>query len=211
MMTKIKAVLWDMDGTLVDSEAISVDALSTALAELGIAAPHDLYEAVVGRSADAIYAWLASEHGLEMDFLAWEERKHHYYMTLAWRLAAFEAAIDTWRALEARGISQAVVSNSDRAIVDINLRNVGLTKPGLISVSRNDLRRGKPDPEGYLRAAWLLGAKPDECIIVEDSFAGASAGIASGITTVFVPHATVPAPTGVTSLGQMADLLEKIA
>ena len=209
-MTYFKAVLWDMDGTLVDSEAIAVEALATALAEQRIARPADLYERVVGRTADAIYEWLAQEHGLTPDFIAWEMRKHHHYVANAVELKGFAAAIDVWHRLDALGIAQAVISNSDRMIVDINLNAIGLTKPGLVTVSRNDLRRGKPDPEGYLRAAWLLGADPECCLIVEDSLSGAAAGIASGMTTVFVPHATVPAPMGVSALSNMNDVLDLV-
>lgn len=199
-----------MDGTLLDSEPIAVKALSACLSEQGITSPIDLHESVIGRSADGVHAWLVREHGLALDFVAWEKRRHHHYMSLAGRLTGFEPSIKMWRVLEANGILQAVVSNSDRAIVDVNLRAAGLARPGLVTVSRNDLRRGKPDPEGYLRAAWLLRVDPDECVIIEDSLAGASAGIASGMMTMFVPHATVPAPMGVTWLKQMEDLLEII-
>lgn len=211
MKKNFTAVLWDMDGTLVDSEAIAVDALAAALAEQRISEPEGLYEAVVGRSADAIHAWLAREHGLAVEPLAWEMRKHHHYMAMAPRLSGFDAAIAAWQRLDEMGVAQAVVSNSDRAIVDVNLRAVGLARPSLVTVSRNDLRRGKPDPEGYLRAAWLLGAAPDQCIVVEDSHSGAAAGIAAGMATVFVPHATAPAPPGVTVLRAMNDLLATVS
>lgn len=209
-MTPIKAVLWDMDGTLVDSEPIAVDALIAALLEQEIVEPAGLYEAVVGKSADAIYAWLTNCHGLAMDFVAWEERKHFHYMAMASRLRGFDAAIAVWRRLEQGAIAQAVVSNSDRAIVDVNLGTVGLSRPGLVTVSRNDLRRGKPDPEGYLRAAWLLEVEPQQCLVVEDSMSGGSAGVASGMRTFFVPHASVGAPAGVTSLRSMDELLSFI-
>ena len=206
-MRHIEAVLWDMDGTLVESEAIAVEALAAALAEQGIAEPPHLYETTVGRSADAIYAWLKQEHGLDFDFIEWEMRKYHHYIARVAGLRGFEPAIDTWRRLEQAGIAQAVISNSDRTIVDVNLRSVGLAKPGLVTVSRNDIRHGKPDPEGYLRAAWLLGVDSQRCVVVEDSLSGAAAGVASGMTTFFVPHATVPAPTGVTALARMSDLV----
>lgn len=210
MKKNVTAVLWDMDGTLVDSEAIAVDALAAALAEQGIAIADGLYEAVVGRSADAIHAWLAREHGLAVEPLAWELRKHHHYMAMASRLGGFADAIAAWRRLDTMGVAQAVVSNSDRAIVDVNLRAVGLARPGLVTVSRNDLRQGKPDPEGYLRAAWLLDAEIDRCVVVEDSHSGVAAGLAAGMATVFVPHATVPPPPGATALRSMDDLFRWI-
>ena len=74
-------------------------------------------------------------------------------------------------------------------------------------MSRNDVRIGKPDPEGYLRAAWLLNAAPAECLVVEDSLSGAAAGLAAGMRTAFVSHATVEAPAGTIPLAAMQDLV----
>jgi HAD superfamily hydrolase (TIGR01509 family) len=125
-------------------------------------------------------------------------------------LCGFDQAIATWQRLAEAGIGEAVVSNSDRTIVDINLRSVRLVRPAMVTIARNDVRRGKPDPEGYLRAAWLLGTAPEECLIVEDSTSGAAAALASGIATVFVPHATVPVPAGVTGSSDMRELEEMV-
>jgi beta-phosphoglucomutase-like phosphatase (HAD superfamily) len=206
-MTRAKAVLWDMDGTLVDSEPLAVEALRLAMAEAGLPPLPDLHDRVVGRAADDLYRWFVTDFGLSLDPLTWERRKHHhYFLAAASGLRGFAAALACWQRLDLAGVAQAVVSNSDRAIVDVNLRAVGLARPGLITVSRNDLRRGKPDPEGYLRAAWLLQVAPADCLVIEDSDSGAAAGLASGIRTLFVPHATGPVPAGATRLAEMAEL-----
>ena len=203
----IKAVLWDMDGTLVDSEDIAVDALEEAMREADLVPPSDLKERVIGRSADEIYAIIAAGFGLTADPHHWEQRKHHHYVMAADALSGYDDALAVWRQLDSAGVRQAVVSNSDRAIVDINLRAVGLSRPGLVTVSRNDVRQGKPDPEGYLRAAYLLGVEPGECVIVEDSTSGAAAALATGCRTVFVPHSIVAPPDGVHPLADMQELM----
>ncbi|SEO21978.1 haloacid dehalogenase superfamily, subfamily IA, variant 3 with third motif having DD or ED [Gemmobacter aquatilis] len=202
----IKAVLWDMDGTLADSEHIAVEALRLAMVEAGLQVPDDLYETVVGCAADDLYHRFVRDLGLSLPPVVWEQRKHAGYFAAIGGLRGFEDALATWRRFEAAGIAQAVVSNSDRMIVDANLRAIGLSRPGLISVSRNDLRQGKPAAEGYLRALWLLDCTPDQAVVVEDSASGAAAGLAAGIRTVFVPHATVAAPAGVEALTDMAAL-----
>ena len=79
-------------------------------------------------------------------------------------------ALEIFRDLQRAGVVQAVVSNSDRLIVDANLGAVGLVEPGMKSVSRNDVREGKPLPEPFLRAAWLTGIDPAETFVMEDSF-----------------------------------------
>ncbi len=206
----IKAVLWDMDGTLVDSEDIAVEALGYAMKEAGLLPPPGLKESVVGRSADEIYAIIVRDFGLKADPLEWERRKHHHYFLAAKRLRGYDDAVETWHRFSAAGISQAVVSNSDRAIVDVNLRAAGLVRPGLVTVARNDVLFGKPHPDGYFRAAYLLGVEPHECLIVEDSSSGAAAALAAGIETVFVPHSHTAPPEGVRWLSSMAELEERV-
>jgi HAD superfamily hydrolase (TIGR01509 family) len=123
-------------------------------------------------------------------------------------LTGFAEALQVWRQAEAQGLAQAVVSNSDRAIVDANLREVGLTRPGQVTISRNDVRQGKPSPEGYLRAAWLLGVDPTEALVIEDSASGAAAGLAAGMKTAFVPHALGRGPAGTIPLRHMDEVLD---
>ena len=200
------AVLWDMDGTLVDSEHFAVAALRDALLSEGLPVPDDLYETVVGQAADALYARFVADLGLRLSPVDWEERKLQGYLACLPQLQGFAPALAAFRHYAAAGRAQAVVSNSDRMIMDANLSAVGLARPGLITISRNDLRRGKPDPEGYLRALWLLDCPPARALVVEDSIAGAKAGLAAGLRTIFVPHATVAPPPGVEQLPDMAAL-----
>jgi len=83
---------------------------------------------------------------------------------------------------------QAVVSNSDRIVVNANIRVLGLEKPGFISVSINDVLNGKPHPEPYQRGAALLGVEPHQCIAVEDSPTGARAALAAGTRIIAWPE-----------------------
>jgi beta-phosphoglucomutase-like phosphatase (HAD superfamily) len=98
------------------------------------------------------------------------------------------------------------VSNSDRLIIDANLCAVGLVEPGLKSVSRNDVREGKPHPEPFLRAAWLTGVEPAETFVMEDSFTGATAGIAAGMKTIFWPERPMAGPQGALVAGSAAEV-----
>jgi len=196
----LKAVLWDMDGTLVDSEFLHFESLVGAMDTLGLEAPNDLHDRVIGMSAEDVYAWLQEKHGITIGFQDWIVLKYDQYLNRVQEIRPFESALDLWHKLEGAGIKQAVVSNSDRIVVDANLNHVDLTRPKLVTVSRNDVRAGKPDPEPYLRGAHLLGVDPSEALVLEDSPTGASAGMAAGMTTYFVPGALSPAPAGVRKL-----------
>lgn len=198
-MTK-KAVLWDMDGTLIDSEPLHARALKQAMATQGLIIPDDLEQRVTGLAADAVYDWLCQELGLSVAFEGWIALKYSAYLDRVHQIRPFAKALELWRTLDRAGIAQAIVSNSDRRIVDANLTHAGIAKARQITVSRNDVRHGKPNPEPFLRAAWLLGTAPKDCIVLEDSPTGALAGLAAGMTVFFVPHTPLMPPTGVQRL-----------
>lgn len=191
-----KAVFWDMDGTLVDSEPLHAAALASALRSLSITPPSDLHERVLGRAARPVYEMLRDDLGLTLPFNEWIVRKYEHYLPYASTLQPRQGALEMFLELKTLGVLQAVVSNSDRLIVDANLRAVGLQYPALITVSRNDVRAGKPNPEPFLRAAWLAGIDPSNATVMEDSVTGASAGIAAGMRTIFWPQTPTPGPTG---------------
>ncbi len=169
------AILWDVDGTLVDSEPLHEAALVQALQDLNIAPPEDFHQYIVGRDAREVHAWCQEHLGLELDLKSWLQRKYRTYLAAAADLRPRDGAVDMFRRLQADGHPQAIVSNSDRMVVAANLDAVGLSAPGLITVSRNDVRDGKPGPEPYLRAAWLLRVEPERCLVVEDSLTGTQA------------------------------------
>lgn len=195
-----KAVFWDMDGTLTDSEPLHEAALRAALRSVGIAPPDDLHERVLGIAAWPVYEMLRDEFGLDLPFDAWIVRKYDHYWPLVKGLKPRPGAVGIFRDLDARGVAQAVVSNSDRMIVDANLRAVGLAIPGMRTVSRNDVREGKPHPEPFLRAAWLAGVEPADAVAVDDSWTGASAGLAAGMRTIFWPEKPMAGPPGAVNL-----------
>ncbi|WP_136443748.1 HAD family hydrolase [Pacificoceanicola onchidii] len=202
----IKAVLWDMDGTLIDSEHLHISATAQAMEGLGLTAPNDLFLRINGMAAGDVHKWLQQDYGLDLQFDDWIKRKHNTYMRRIGEIAVFSQAYDLWQDLQSTGVKQAVVSNSDRLTVEANLGHLGLNNARQISVSRNDVRNGKPDPEPYLRAAWLLEVAPGDCIVLEDSEAGAKAGLAAGMTTFLVPNTPAQLPEGASRLKSFREI-----
>jgi HAD superfamily hydrolase (TIGR01509 family) len=201
-----KAVFWDMDGTLTDSEPLHDIALATALRSLGITPPADLHERVLGVAAWPVYEMLRQDCGLDLPFDDWIQRKYDHYLPLTKGLMPRLGAIEIFKELRARGVAQAVVSNSDRLIVDANLNAVGLAYPGMHTVSRNDVREGKPNAEPFLRAAWLADVDPSDCVAIDDSRTGASAGLAAGMKTIFWPERPMEGPPGAVNLNTIEEL-----
>ncbi|SFT66063.1 haloacid dehalogenase superfamily, subfamily IA, variant 3 with third motif having DD or ED [Mesorhizobium sp. YR577] len=191
-----QAVFWDMDGTLIDSEPLHEQALVAVLKSLGITPPADLHDRVLGIAAFPVYEMLHDEFGLKLAFDDWIVRKYVYYMEHVGTLKPRPGAVEVFRDLRAQGTQQAVVSNSDRLVVEANMRVIGIDRPGMKTVTRNDVRLGKPDPEPFLRAAWLAEVDPSGACVVEDSWTGASAGVAAGMRTLFWPQQPAEAPPG---------------
>lgn len=201
-----KAVFWDMDGTLVDSEPLHDAALVAAMHSVGLVPPADLHERVLGQTAAVVYDMMRDEFGLDLPFDEWIARKYDYYLANVGGLQVRPGAVEVFRELKARGVAQAVVSNSDRMVVDANLRVVGLTHAGMKTVSRNDVLEGKPHPEPFLRAAWLVGVDPSDAVAVDDSWTGVTSGLAAGMKTIFWPERPMEGPPGAININSVEEL-----
>lgn len=197
----MKGVLWDLDGTLVDSEPAHGAAFDAALVLLGLSVPPDFHLRLLGASEGHVHAALVAETGATLDRDTWRDIKWGRYQAAAARITRLPAAALLPPLVQA-GIPMAVVSNSTRAEVDLNLATTGLAPLLPVTISLDDVARGKPDPEGYRAAARRLGLAPADCVVVEDSPTGAAAGVAAGMTTIFHPQIEgLPAPQGVLRAG----------
>ncbi|MEU6131452.1 HAD family phosphatase [Saccharopolyspora sp. NPDC047091] len=185
------AVLFDMDGTLVDSEKLWSISLSDYAVhrggELGVATR----EAMVGSNMSTSMRMLLADLGLPADpanvadAAGWVEKRSAelFRQGLPWRPGAREA-LDQVRAL---GIPSALVTSTIRSLAEIALDTLGRDFFDVTVCGDEVDGRNKPDPEPYLRAARLLDVDPRRCVAVEDSPTGVAAAVAAGCTVVAVP------------------------
>lgn len=186
------AVLFDMDGTLVDSEPIWFRVLRAVVPEFGGALPEDAHGALHGSDRETTTRILRERFGLTGDAGAfWAEVVERLTVELSGAPAMPNAG--AWvEAVAAAERPQAVVSNSPRAMVDASLASHAWARHLRVRIAIDDVTRGKPHPRGYLLAAERLGVAAERCLIVEDSEAGARAAIAAGATCLFVTSGVVP-------------------
>lgn len=179
----IKAVLFDMDGVLIEAKEWHYEALNKALDLFGMPiSRHDHLTTFDGLPTRKKLEMLSLERGLPKELHEFlNEMKQQYTMDMVYMQCkpqfVHEYALSS---LMARGYKMAVCSNSVRNTVVTMMQRAGLEKYLEVMVSNEDVSKGKPDPEMYLKAMSVLGLEPHECLIVEDNENGIKAAKASG-------------------------------
>jgi len=187
---ELEAVIFDCDGTLVDSEPLARDAWDRTLAAYGYTVSDAEYAQLVGLPYPRVHGYFAERvAGLPAAEALWPVLSGALFELIDALLEPFADAVDTVRALHARGIAVAVASSSPRERLDRTLRRAGLAGLFDVTVAGDEVRHGKPAPDLFLEAARRLGVAPERCAVIEDAPAGVAAGIEAGMLTVAVARA----------------------
>jgi HAD superfamily hydrolase (TIGR01509 family) len=189
---KAGAAVFDLDGVLVDSEEIWEQARRGLVEEYGLRYPPEATRAVMGMSAPEWAHYLRSTLGVPLP----EDELNAEIVTrveAAYRehLPLLPGAVDCVRALGAR-LPLALASSSNRVLIDLVLDLAGLCNAFRVVVSSEEVARGKPAPDVYLRAAELLGVAPERCVAVEDSTNGIRSAHAAGMRVIALPNQQFP-------------------
>jgi len=189
-MSGYKAVLWDMDGTLVDSQELHWTAWRSTMANEGREITHEQFLATFGQRNDSIIpTWLGPAVSAErVEQIG--QAKEELYRQLVHRLGitpepGVPACLDR---LHKYGWKQAVASAAPRANIDAVLAALSLNHLFQSIVSAEDVHQGKPDPAVYLLAASRLGVPPERCIVVEDAGAGLEGARRAGMRSIGISH-----------------------
>jgi HAD superfamily hydrolase (TIGR01509 family) len=194
----MRAVLWDMDGTLVDSEKLWDIAMQALYTRFGGVLTAEVRETTVGGSSDSVMATVYSDLGLEPDPAAMAESAdwlHDYTGELFERgLPWCDGARELLEELLAAGVPMALVTNTRRDLAEKALNSIG-RQYFSVTVCGDEVPHGKPSPDPYLRAAELLGLEPEDCLAIEDSVTGATAADDAGCAVLVIPN-EVEVPAG---------------
>ncbi|WP_234983246.1 HAD-IA family hydrolase [Demequina sp. NBRC 110053] len=196
---RVRAVLCDMDGTLVDSNAV-VDAMWNEFADrLGLDGTEVRAFAHGRPSRDTIARYVAGERDIDI----WIDRIHHMEASRFHQVVEIPGAARFTRALPTQ--RWAVVTSALAEPARARLAAVGIEPPAVL-IGADDVNAGKPDPEGYLRAARELGADPRDCVVFEDTDAGIGAGRVAGCAVVVVGENRSPATDGLPRVPDMTQV-----
>lgn len=194
----MKAVLWDMDGTLVDSEKVWDVSLAALYEKLGGELTPAVRASMIGSVAENTMLIVYTDLGLELDRAAMDESNRWLNDRTAELFDAglpwCDGAKEMLDALAVEGTPMALVTNTQRELTERALNGIG-REYFSVTVCGDEVRRGKPAPDPYRRAAELLGLDPQDCLAVEDSVTGTTAAERAGCPVLVVPN-DVEVPTG---------------
>lgn len=203
-----RAVLWDLDGTLVDSADLHWISWRDTLAGEGLHITHAQFLDSFGQKNDRILSgWLGSGASPET-IQRVGDAKEAAYRDLAERhgLVALPGGAEWIRRLHARGWKQAIASSAPRENIAVMLRVLHLAGELDAIVGAEDVTAGKPDPQVFLTAAARLGVPPACCVVVEDAAVGVQAARRAGMRSVGVSRKErLDADIAVASLADLAD------
>ena len=180
--------LFDWDGVVIDSSAQHERSWEQLAAEIGKPCPEDHFVRGFGMKNQAIIpdilGWTDDPDEIE----TWSLRKESLYREIIREegIRPLPGVIDLLRLLEARGVPCAVASSTHRENIETVFDAIGIGGCFQAVVTAEDVTRGKPDPEVFLKSAARLGRDPGDCIVFEDALVGIEAGLAAGARVVAV-------------------------
>lgn len=190
---KYQAILFDMDGVLIESEYLMRASAIRALADYGVQAKHEDFLEFTGMGEDRFVGGVAEKYGLTY-VPAMKELAYDYFgQDVKEQAHVPEGVREMLLDLHSRGLILAVCSAADLRKVKYNIRAIGVDESLFTAlVTGSDVTRKKPFPDIYLEGARRVGIDPAHCLVVEDAISGVRAAHAAGMDAVAVPTTFTP-------------------
>lgn len=207
-----KAVIFDMDGLMIDSERVTYNEYVKKLAQLG---HHDfteeLYRNCLGKNKQGICQVFIDHYGQDFPMTeVWDDVHVWIDESLRQYVPKKKGLVELLEYLKANNYKTIVATSSGRARVDEILKNADLTKYFDDTICGDEVTHGKPHPEIFLTACQKLDVKPEEALVLEDSEAGILAAYDGHIDVICVPDMKYPEPQFVEKVTKIVDSLDQV-
>jgi HAD superfamily hydrolase (TIGR01509 family) len=184
----VEAVIFDMDGLLLDTESVYRAAMVAAAVDMGYDFPDDFCQSMVGTAEAEIHLILQRRFGADFPIAGlFKACEIEMARRLEPGVPVKTGAAELIGELGARKLPMAVATSTVRRIAEHHLHRADLLKHFTAVCTREDVTRGKPHPDIFLAAAGKLGVRPERCVVLEDSYPGVRAAHASGAMAIMVP------------------------
>lgn len=211
--TSISAVIFDMDGLLLDSETLAMEALVEAGRKLGYDMPDDFCRRMIGAPADQCRKMVTETYGSEFPLQKFFETQEIVLRDMVdnGRLVTKKGVNTLLDLLDEYRIPRAIATSSSRYRTDHHLKLAGIFDRFQSVITRDDVSKGKPNAEPYLTAASALGVSPENCLALEDSYNGIRAAHAAHIRVIMVPDMLPPTEEMKNTAFRIENSLEDVA
>ena len=190
---KVKAVVFDMDGLLFDSESVYRDAMIATAADMGFELPDHIFRRLVGVPWAGNVIMMVEHYGPEFDHEAFRiEASRRFHVVADVEICLKAGVLEILDHLDARSLPRAVCTSSMHPTVQHHLGQHDLLGRFNALVAQGDYARGKPAPDPFLTAAARLGVDPADCLALEDSHNGVRSASSAGMMTIMVPDLLDP-------------------
>ena len=192
-LAPFSAVVFDMDGTLLDTEMVFRDVFYEVISGMGLSLDDNIYAHIVGTSHEVTHGILANAFGAHFSYQDFDaECRRIMGERMETAVPVRPGVPELLGELAARGIPAAVATSSRRVHALAHLGTAGILDRFRTVVARDDVNAPKPHPEPYLTAAKRLGVAPADCLAIEDSPTGVMSAHGAGMQTVMVPDIVKP-------------------
>lgn len=186
----LQAVIFDMDGVIVDTELIQSQAYETILAEYGIVPEKNEHGTVHISGATTAETWelLKKRHGFEADTEELTRKKRDAVIAVMRKgFSPLPGVFELLKDLQKHNIPLAIATSAQPERANLVMNGLGVNQYFKVVVTAEDVKRSKPAPDVYLAAAEQLGAASKRCVVIEDAEVGVAAGKAAGMKVIAVP------------------------
>ncbi len=195
---RIAAVILDLDGTLINTEAVSKRSWEQAAEEFGFEFSAQLYQKIAGGTIRNAHREINQFTGSAIEIDQFMSRAREFYLATLERdgVELMDGTLELLAYLDKSNLQYIVATSTERRYVDFKLRLSGLLGKVDVAVTGDEVGQSKPAPDIYLRAAEALGLRNEtkSCVAVEDAALGIEAAWSAGMITIMVPGTVSPSP-----------------
>ncbi|EPP2130724.1 HAD family hydrolase [Vibrio alginolyticus] len=189
----VKAVLFDMDGLIFDTESIYKLSWQDAAKKQVLEISDEFYQQFIGVQDPECERMLATHFAEQIDMTRYcSDRDEHFHALREKGIAFKPGFAELFANIKSRGLKTAIVTSSHRPEVEHNFRNSDYLSQFDLVITAEDVDRGKPNPDCYVMAYQALKVNAEDCIVLEDSNNGVKAGLDAGCRVVMVPDLLPP-------------------